>query len=635
MKKIIISLLLMAAPVALFAQLKVFSGGNVSLKTSASDSYTKEGAFVLSHDKEITDWRMLVPKDATIKKFLLDENTLSAMSTSDLLDLCLNCPYLPEISFNCDLNTGLKVLMSKFNGFDELINRKDLVNTIINKGSDIPVMFRNMNKVSDVEKGLFSFKNLLLELLLLQKGNIANLDIKQKEELRNTFELISSIYNDNPDIFGAIHKLSLSAINSEIEKGGYVGGLRYYYPVYSPVTIYTPNNSVVPNAEILSGSDCSYTPAENAAIASHISSVYGGQVIEANTWKYNNAGWTWHTSETNYKVNIFYGSDSVYRSDGSYIQVPAGYATKVIYGNNNMFSATIESSTKYVSKWGDGGPLVRHHPDSIPNGSDAFFDNVNWYSNTRTYYMRSPNCSIAGSSLICSTESFTIQNLPSGATVQWSASNSKLSLVSGQGTGTATFQKVSNGACTITAQVTLGTTTVSFTKDVWAGTPTAPTVTGWPHTNLFMENTEYDFVAHGNSQAQILEYQWTVIKGATLISGGSSSSASFMMNSPGPVSIKVRARNACGWGPYTNKSGGITDDKGLIPINSPGNNIVSIPLSGDGEYEIQLWNTNRMIRSTKTTKSSYDVDLSNLPSDLYIIKVLKDGQNFNQMKVKK
>ena len=39
MKKIIISLLLMAAPVALFAQLKVFSGGNVSLKTSSDNPY--------------------------------------------------------------------------------------------------------------------------------------------------------------------------------------------------------------------------------------------------------------------------------------------------------------------------------------------------------------------------------------------------------------------------------------------------------------------------------------------------------------------------------------------------------------------------------------------------------------------
>ena len=72
---------------------------------------------------------------------------------------------------------------------------------------------------------------------------------------------------------------------------------------------------------------------------------------------------------------------------------------------------------------------------------------------TNTLYMNglSP-LSISGSLLVCSTESYMIQNLPSGATVQWSTSNSKLSLVSGQGTSTATFQKVSNGACLIKEQ---------------------------------------------------------------------------------------------------------------------------------------------------------------------------------------
>ena len=205
-------------------------------------------------------------------------------------------------------------------------------------------------------------------------------------------------------------------------------------------------------------------------------------------------------------------------------------------------------------------------------------------------------------------------------------------MVSGQGTGTATFQKVSNGACTITAQVTLGTTTVSFTKDVWAGTPTQPSISGWPNNNQFLPRTSYQFDATGDSEAQILEYQWCVVSGATITSGGNTNSATFKMNNSGSVKIGVRARNACGWGPYKYKMGMIQDD---APINSPGNNILTIPLSDDGESEIQLWNTNRMIRSTKTTKSSYDVDLSNLPSDLYIIKVLKDGQNFNQMKVKK
>lgn len=244
-------------------------------------------------------------------------------------------------------------------------------------------------------------------------------------------------------------------------------------------------------------------------------------------------------------------------------------------------------------------------------------------------------CRVTGSPIVCGTEYYSISNLRSNSTIQWSTTNTNLQLVSGQGTANASFQKNGNGECGIVAQIFCDNILYYDTLKVWCGTPTAPTVTGWPHTNILMANTEYNFASHGNSQAQIFEYQWIVVKGATLISGGNTSNATFLMNSAGPVTIKVRARNACGWSPYTSKSGGITDDNGLIPINSPGNNIVSIPLSVDGEYEIQLWNTNRMIRSTKATKSSYDVDLSNFPSDLYVIKVLKDGQIVNQLKVRK
>jgi hypothetical protein len=124
-----------------------------------------------------------------------------------------------------------------------------------------------------------------------------------------------------------------------------------------------------------------------------------------------------------------------------------------------------------------------------------------------------------------------------------------------------------------------------------------------------------------------------VVRGATITSGGNTNSPIFTMNPNGTVRIGVRARNACGWGPYTYLNGGITNDNGQTPINSPGNNIVNIPLPEDGEYEITLWNNNRLIRTVKTTQSSYDVDLNNLPPDLYIIKVAKDGKRIYQLKI--
>ena len=243
--------------------------------------------------------------------------------------------------------------------------------------------------------------------------------------------------------------------------------------------------------------------------------------------------------------------------------------------------------------------------------------------------------SISGSSLICSTATYTLQKLVSGATVVWSTSNSNLSIISGQGTSSATFQKNSNGACAITAQISIGSFTQTVTKNVWAGSPAAPSISGWPNTNLFLANSQYMLYANVDSQAQVSEYQWDVVRGATITSGGNTDSPIFTMNSSGSVRIGVRARNACGWGPYTYMNGGITNDNGQTPINSPGNNIVDIPLPGEGEYEIMLWNTNRLIRTVKTSQSSYDVDLNGLPSDLYIIKVMKDGQSIYQLKVKK
>jgi hypothetical protein len=238
---------------------------------------------------------------------------------------------------------------------------------------------------------------------------------------------------------------------------------------------------------------------------------------------------------------------------------------------------------------------------------------------------------IYGSYHVCSTESYIIQNLPYGATVVWSTSNSKLSIVSGQGTGTAAFQKNANGSCVITAQVTIGATTLNLTKNVWAGTPTPPTISGWPSNNQLLPSTSYQLNATGNPDAQILEYQWSAVSGATIISGGNTNNVTFMTNPSGSVKIGVRARNTCGWSSYSYKVGTITN----APINSPGNNIVNIPLPEEGEYEIMLWNTNRLIRTVKTSQSSYDVDLNGLPSDLYIIKVMKDGQSIYQLKVKK
>ena len=61
--------------------------------------------------------------------------------------------------------------------------------------------------------------------------------------------------------------------------------------------------------------------------------------------------------------------------------------------------------------------------------------------------------SISGPSSVCDQATYTVENLPQGATVQWSVSNNNVTLTSGQGTHTATFTKFRNGMEIIHAEI--------------------------------------------------------------------------------------------------------------------------------------------------------------------------------------
>lgn len=74
------------------------------------------------------------------------------------------------------------------------------------------------------------------------------------------------------------------------------------------------------------------------------------------------------------------------------------------------------------------------------------------------------NPTLSGPSLVCSQATYTIDNLPTGARVEWSASNSNLQLISGQGTRSATFRKNGNGSTIIKVNVNGA---VVLEKEVW------------------------------------------------------------------------------------------------------------------------------------------------------------------------
>jgi hypothetical protein len=74
---------------------------------------------------------------------------------------------------------------------------------------------------------------------------------------------------------------------------------------------------------------------------------------------------------------------------------------------------------------------------------------------------------ISGPSQLCSQETYTINNLPSGATVVWSATPTNIVSLQQNG-NSVTVTKVGNGLVTLSATINQNLT---ITQDIWAGVP--------------------------------------------------------------------------------------------------------------------------------------------------------------------
>ena len=85
---------------------------------------------------------------------------------------------------------------------------------------------------------------------------------------------------------------------------------------------------------------------------------------------------------------------------------------------------------------------------------------------------------ISGPSLLCSTNSYILQNPPPGSTITWTVSNTRLFSGSTSGTGSSAvvspFHSNSSGQATITFTVTTACGTITISKTFWVGKPAIP-----------------------------------------------------------------------------------------------------------------------------------------------------------------
>jgi len=394
----------------------------------------------------------------------LSPDEIKQKTTSELLEECLNYPYIIDILFYNGIEEGFDSLVAEFNGFKELQLRKDLDECLLAKMERLPEEFSQISDSDSISKGIFSFKSIVLEMLL-SKTNIFSANDEKSEHLLKCVDTCMALKNAHPDVFGSISMNFTHSIKNKLTTKMNVASNSQI-----PVTIYTPNGSVVPDTYQITGSDYNYSPSEIAGLADYLNVVYeGAMLMEAPTNRYNCHAYAWHVSEGG--NNVWLGAntstaENIYWTDGSYIEVPEAAATKISYDEVTAnHSAVRINSSWYLSKWGEG-PLVKHHPNACPYDT----------SEPKKYYKR--KSSISGATSFFDNSFFTLSNYINGTTIQWTVSGYYSNFFSVENDTTYTNmcrvsiidkQNFPGGNVTLTANVMYGGTIIESISKVING----------------------------------------------------------------------------------------------------------------------------------------------------------------------
>ena len=173
---------------------------------------------------------------------------------------------------------------------------------------------------------------------------------------------------------------------------------------------------------------------------------------------------------------------------------------------------------------------------------------------------KAPDPIISGPTLICDQATYTVINLPQGATVEWSAS--KLNIIGGQGTPSVTVQKNSSLSSSVSVQATItmnGGNTITVRKNnIQAGTlapnillctvdDKAPGTVG-AAVSSGITGTLYWLYAKGIS-SNASDYIWRLYPSDPFLLPVQQpgQKISFQKNTPGNYLVSLQYNGECGW----------------------------------------------------------------------------------------
>ena len=245
-----------------------------------------------------------------------------------------------------------------------------------------------------------------------------------------------------------------------------------------------------------------------------------------------------------------------------------------------------------------------------------------------------PTGTVTGPPFVCSSSaSFTVNNLPSGATIVWNQ-GPYLTRTSEQGSNPCTFTSTGSGSSWVRATLITDCGNVPLTdKAVWAGAPVISSVSGPAYTP---NNQWAAYYAQPNNPAMgASDYSWTLnpLNGNSVYDNGWNADIAFYNS--GNYQLVVRGQNTCGWGNYTVTGIEVYDSEGLSIFPNPASGEVTLTIETSDEkelpvsgWDLEIYAPNMMLKEKKTSLKDNKtiINTSGWQEGIYMVRV-KYGEN--------
>ena len=308
-------------------------------------------------------WKTLSSFEEKLDACQVPVSTAASLTTTALIQTCLNHPFAGTYSAYPDEFEIIKILCNHNNAFKELLNRDDAAKQLVAfyaNNTDLPLCEMHFLELL-MGSGIFS--SLFEEPLSFQLKEAAASQLAYRRMMpdrysvhsRKTAELLVRELEkkEAPTITSAGNQLKRIEASSYQAKTKASGDLLYYISIYTAYG-YSFYGYVFEEltANEITQHDLVYTTLyPNATLIEHSST------------SYNDVSYAWNMSMGG--PECWLTSYTPFLTDDTYVTVPSYVGADVVYYYGGDFSAIPVNASTLISKW-EIGPVMQHAINDCP-----------------------------------------------------------------------------------------------------------------------------------------------------------------------------------------------------------------------------------------------------------------------------